>query len=158
MERAITFSIMLVFWILLSGMFDLFHLSMGIICCGLVTFFSHDLLFYSRSGRNWFRNMLGFIIYTPWLFWQIVLASVEIAYIVLHPRMLEIIDPRLIRFRTRLRGVLARVTFAHSITLTPGTITVNMNGNEFTVYALTQKAAESLPGEMEEMIERLLER
>jgi multicomponent Na+:H+ antiporter subunit E len=158
MARLVTFFIMFFFWILISGMFDAFHLSAGVIACLLVAVFSHDLIFYGRPDLPWLVDIFAVLAYLPWLFYQIVVASLEITYIVLHPRMLEIIDPRLVRFRTRLRSTLARVTLAQSITLTPGTITVNMFGNEFTVYALTQKAAESLPGEMEERIYRALER
>jgi len=158
MARLVTFFIMFFFWILISGMFDAFHLTVGVIACLLVAVFSHDLIFYGRPDLPWLIDIFAVLAYLPWLFYQIVVASLEITYIVLHPRMLEIIDPRLVRFRTRLRSTLARVTLAQSITLTPGTITVNMFGNEFTVYALTQKAAENLPGEMEERISRALER
>jgi multicomponent Na+:H+ antiporter subunit E len=157
MAKFVTFVIMLAFWVLLSGMFDGFHLTLGIISCLLVSFFSHDLLFYGKPDKAWIKRLLGLLLYSPWLFYQICLASMEIAYIVLHPRMLEIMDPRLIRFRTRLKTNLSRFTFAQSITLTPGTITVNMMENEFTVYALTKNAADKLPGEMEARVAKALE-
>ena len=41
-----TFVVMLIFWVVLSGMFDAFHLTLGVISCLLVAHFSHDLLFY----------------------------------------------------------------------------------------------------------------
>ncbi|MBN2426813.1 MAG: Na+/H+ antiporter subunit E [Deltaproteobacteria bacterium] len=157
MARLVTFIIMLIFWVLLSGMFDAFHLTLGVVSCLLVSLASHDFMFYGRPGKAWGKNMLGLFLYLPWLFYQIFLASIEIAYIVLHPRMLEIMDPRLVRFRTSLKTNLSRFTFAQSITLTPGTITVNMADNEFTVYALTKKAADSLPGEMEARVASALE-
>ncbi len=157
MTKIATFFIMLSFWILLSGMFDAFHLTLGVISCLLVSFLSHDLLFYGKPDTAWVKKMVGMVLYCPWLFYQICLASIEIAYIVLHPRMLEIMDPRLIRFRTSLKSNLGRFTFAQSITLTPGTITVNLSNNEFTVYALTKKAAASLPGEMEVWVAKALE-
>ncbi len=49
------------------------------------------------------------------------------------------------------------MTFAQSITLTPGTITVGLYEDEFTVYALTRSSAESLPGDMERKVARALE-
>ena len=97
------------------------------------------------------------ICYLPWLFYQIILANIEVAWVVLHPRMLEKIDPHLVRFRTSLKRPISKVTFAQSITLTPGTITVNIDDDEFTVYALTRSASEALPGEMEARIGRALE-
>ncbi|MEZ4485333.1 MAG: monovalent cation/H+ antiporter complex subunit F [Syntrophotaleaceae bacterium] len=74
------------------------------------------------------------------------MANLEVAYVVLHPRMLDLIDPHLVRFKTRLKQPIARVAFAQSVTLTPGTITVDLDDDQFTVYALTRSAAESLPG------------
>ncbi len=141
----------------MSGMFDAFHLSLGLLCCLLIAFLSADLLF-GPEFKVRFSQVLGMIIYLPWLFWQILLSNLQVAYIVLHPRMLEVIDPQLVRFRTRLKGSFARVTLAQSITLTPGTITVNLSNDEFTVYALTAAAASDLPGEMEERLIAALEK
>ncbi len=154
-----TFVIMLGFWVVLSGMFDAFHFSLGVICCLLVTHFSSDLLF-PEHGKPWLREIIGLLLYFPWLVWEILLANLQVAYIILHPRMLEKIDPHLFRFKSKLTRPMAKVTMAQSITLTPGTITVNIHEDEeteFTVYALTSEAAESLPGEMEERVARALE-
>ena len=152
-----TFAVMLSFWVVLSGMFDAFHLSLGVICCLLVAHFSHDLLFFSDGKHSTGRSLLGFIAYLPWLFYQIVLANLQVAYIVLHPNMFGLIDPNVIRFKTKLKRPISKVTFAQSITLTPGTITVSIHDDEFSVYALTRNASDSLPGEMEERIARALE-
>ncbi|PKN13320.1 MAG: cation transporter [Deltaproteobacteria bacterium HGW-Deltaproteobacteria-4] len=157
MNKVVTFIVMAGFWILMSGMFDAFHLSLGLLCCLLIAFLSADLLF-GPEFKVRFSQVLGMIIYLPWLFWQILLSNLQVAYIVLHPRMLEVIDPQLVRFRTRLKGSFARVTLAQSITLTPGTITVNLSNDEFTVYALTAAAASDLPGEMEERLIAALEK
>jgi multicomponent Na+:H+ antiporter subunit E len=147
---------MLFFWVVLSGMFDAFHLTLGVFSCLLVAHFSHSLLIYGEKN-NWLKGLFGVICYLPWLFYQILLANIEVAWVVLHPRMLEKIDPHLIRFKTSLKRPISKVTFAQSITLTPGTITVNIDDDEFTVYALTRSAGEALPGEMEARIGRALE-
>lgn len=143
---------MFVLWILLSGKFDLFHLSLGIISCSIVAYFSGDLLF---EGPN--TNLKGlpgawirFARYIPWLLYQIFLANLHVLYLTFHPRMMALIDPRIIKFRSKLQSDLSRVTFANSITLTPGTITVyvSMDG-DFSVHAIDEKSREGLPGEME---------
>jgi len=152
-----TFVIMLSFWIILSGMFDAFHLTLGVISCLLVAHFSGKMLFEGLKVEVRVKQIFGMLAYGPWLLWAIVLSSLEVTYIVLHPRMLEKMDPQLIRFKTKLKSNFARVTFAQSITLTPGTITVSVQDDEMTVYALTQNAANSLPGEMERRIARALE-
>ncbi len=155
--KAITFVIMLGFWVIMSGMFDAFHFSLGVICCLLVAHFSTDLLF-PEQGQPWIRGLIGMVIYFPWLVWQILIANFQVAYVILHPRMLEKIDPHLFRFKSeKLTRPISKVAMAQSITLTPGTITVNIQEDEFTVYALTAEAAESLPGEMEERVAKALE-
>ncbi len=152
-----TFLVMLAFWVIMSGMFDGFHLSLGVVSCLLVAHFSHELLFPDPPGPGFLRHLAGMLLYVPWLFWQILVANLQVSYIVLHPRMRELIDPSLFRFKTTLKRPISKVTFAQSITLTPGTITVNIHDDEFTVYALTRSAAESLPGEMERRIAAALE-
>lgn len=152
-----TFAVMLFFWVILSGMFDAFHLSLGVICCLLIAHFSHDLLFFGDGKYSSIKSLLGMLAYLPWLFYEIVLANLQVAYIVLHPRMYDLLDPHVIRFKTKLKRPISKVTFAQSITLTPGTITVSIHDDEFSVYALTRSASDSLPGEMEDRVARALE-
>lgn len=154
--KAATFLVMLAFWVAMSGMFDAFHLSLGVISCLLVAHFSHDLLF-PEGTRGWLRDLAGLLAYLPYLVKEIILANLHVARVVLHPRMLDLIDPQLIRFRTTLKRPVSKVTFAQSITLTPATITVCIDDDEFVVYALTRSSAESLPGEMEKRVALALE-
>jgi len=149
--------VMLAFWIILSGMFDSFHFTLGLICCLLVAFFSHDLLFFGGDLKSWARGLAGIIGYLPILIWEIIKANIQVAYIVLHPRMMDMIDPQVVRFRTTLKKPISRVALAQSITLTPGTITVDIVQDEFIVYALTREAAEGCPGLMEERLAKALE-
>jgi multicomponent Na+:H+ antiporter subunit E len=69
--------------------------------------------------------------------------------------MIELIDPKVFKFKSKLKSDISLVTFANSITLTPGTITVyvSMDG-QFSVHAIDKKSSEGLPGEMEERIAR----
>jgi multicomponent Na+:H+ antiporter subunit E len=108
--------------------------------------------------------MVGMILYLPYLLWQVLVANLQVAWIVLHPRALEMIDPHIFRFHTKLTRPISKVTFAQSITLTPGTITVNIYRDpenklpdQFAVYALTREAAAALPGDMENRVARALE-
>ncbi len=155
-SKVATFIIMLIFWTVLSGMFDAFHYSLGVLCCLLVAFFSSDLLF-PDAGKPWLKEFFGMLCYLPYLLWQIILANLQVTYIVLHPRMLDKIDPHLFRFETSLKRPISKIAMAQSITLTPGTITVNIHENQIAVYALTREAAAALPGEMERQIAKALE-
>lgn len=149
-----TFVIMAITWVVLSGQFDAFHLTLGVICCAIVAWFSSDLLFSTKEkavGPNgtWFR----FILYIPWLLAEIVKANLWLFYLVFHPRMMELIDPKVFKFDSRIKGTMARLAFANSITLTPGTITVYVDvDGRYTVHAIDEKSASGLPGEMEEKV------
>lgn len=146
---------MFALWVLLSGKFDSFHLSLGLISCAGVAYFSGDLLFPSRRIRGFPGLWIRFVRYIPWLIYQIFLANLHLIYLSFHPRMMDLIDPKIIKFRSKLQSDISLVTFANSITLTPGTITVYVSiDGDFSVHAIDEKSREGLPGEMEARIAR----
>lgn len=153
--RILTFCILLGLWLILSGKYDLFHITLGIISCVIVLMFSGDLLFGRSRVTEIVRLWVRIGAYIPWLLYQILLSNFHILYVVLHPRMMELIDPSIIRFQSALKDELALVVFANSITLTPGTITVYVSvDGDFQVHAIDKKSAEPLPGDMEARIIR----
>ncbi|MBW2039816.1 MAG: Na+/H+ antiporter subunit E [Deltaproteobacteria bacterium] len=152
MAFIVTFSILFVFWIFISGHLDWWHLSWGVLCCALVAYISHDFLFKDIRSKGKIKETINFIKYIPWLLYQIIRANIYIAYLALHPRMPKLIDPHIIRFKTKLKKDLSLVTFANSITLTPGTITVLIKDGYFYVHAIDRTVAEALPGKMEDRI------
>ncbi len=156
--RIMTFIALLCLWVILSGRFDLFHLALGVISCVLVTIFSGDLLFPESRTGGFFRHIGQVIYYAPWLLYQVFLANLHVMYLVFHPRMMDLIDPQIIRFDSRLKKEISLVTFANSITLTPGTITiyVSVNGG-FQVHAIDRTSGEALPGEMERRVAKAFE-
>lgn len=152
----VTFFIMFVIWIVFSGKFDPFHLSLGIISSLIVSLLSADLLFTGDRIRKMPSLYSEFIKYMPWLIYQIILANFHVMKVVLHPKMMDLIDPQIITFKSSLEDEVALVTFANSITLTPGTITVSVsNLREFSVHALDSHSGDPLPGEMEERVGRI---
>ncbi|MDI6777015.1 MAG: Na+/H+ antiporter subunit E [Syntrophales bacterium] len=152
MAFTVTFFILLTFWILMSGLFDPWHFTIGIIACALVAYMSHDFLFKDIRSKNKHLEVIRFIKYLPWLFYQIVIANLHVAYLALHPNMAKLIDPHIIKFKTTLKKDLSLVTFANSITLTPGTITVLIEEDRYYVHAISWYVAESLPGDMEKKV------
>lgn len=155
----ITFMILFFFWLHLSGKFDIFHLTLGVISCALVSWISGDLLFREKRVRSttlW--QILRFLKYLPWLLYQIILANIHVAYLVLHPKMLTLIDPHIVQFRVKLKTDMGLTTFGNSITLTPGTITVLIHKGLFYVHAINQKVADDLlTGEMEDRVTQIYE-
>ena len=149
----LTFLILAFFWVLFSGKFDLFHISLGIVSCLIVSAISHKLLYPDGVKPKFLIFWLRFAGYIPWLLYQIFLANLQVLYIVFHPRMKDLINPQIIEFSSRLKSDVSRTTFANSITLTPGTITVSVSVmGKFAVHCINDKAGQSLQGEMEERV------
>ena len=72
--------------------------------------------------------------------------------------MEKLLSPRMVTFETQLKKKLSRFVLANSITLTPGTVTVRVEGSRFLVHALNETAARDLPGSMEQRIANIFEK
>lgn len=149
----LTFLIMFSVWVLLSGRFDFFHITLGVLSCSIVSLYSWRFLFPSPDLKElpklWFR----FIRYIPWLLYQVLVANVHVMYLALHPNMMELIDPKIIIFRSRLKSDMALVTLANSITLTPGTITVYITTfGDVAFHVIDVESGKSLPWIMDARI------
>ena len=144
----ITFILMFLSWIVLSGKFDPLLLWLGGISSFFVAYYFYDLLFPAMEP-GYMKVFFRFVRYTPWLMWEIIKANFHLLYLAFHPRMKDLIDPHIITFKTNLKSDIAIATLANSITLTPGTITVTADQDGvFRVHAIDRESAESLPGIM----------
>lgn len=153
----LTFLICFATWIVLSGRFDIFHLGLGVLACTIVASISGTILISRRELERLPRQWFGFICYVPWLLYQVFLANLHVMYLVFHPRMIELIDPKIIRFQSRLKSPMSHFIFANSITLTPGTITVFVSiTGEYAVHIIDEPSCTALPGEMEEKVAQLM--
>jgi multicomponent Na+:H+ antiporter subunit E len=110
---------------------------------------SNDLLFTDKQVSGKGREIIRLIKYLPWLLYQIYLANIYVVKLALSPRMSDRLYPHIVKFRTKLNKDVSVFTFANSITLTPGTITVLVENDYFYVHAIDKPVAESLPGDME---------
>lgn len=152
MSGIVTFFVLLIFWIFMSGLFDLWHFGLGMVSCALIAYMSNDLLFKDMKVASKGRETIRLIRYIPWLLYQIYLANIYVVKLALHPKMSHLIYPHIVKFRTKLKKDVSVVTFANSITLTPGTITVLVEDDYFYVHAIDIPVAESLPGDMEKRV------
>ena len=110
-------------------------------------------MFTSHETRGIFGLWLRMAGYIQWLLYHIFMANLHVLYLTLHPRMLDLINPKIIIFDSRLKSDYSRMVFANSITLTPGTITVNVNAlGRFSVHCIDDPSGQPLPGTMEEKI------
>ncbi len=154
MSFLITTIAMFLFWILLSGEFTFILITSGVVASLITAYLSHDIFIGKADLKTETGRVFKFIVYIPWLLWEIILANVEIAYLVLSPKPL--VDPQIVRFKNDLKTDLGIVTLAHSITLTPGTVTVDANREEFVIHAIWQKSAEGIiGGEMQRKVKKI---
>ncbi len=151
----LTFIVLFGFWVFLSGLLDVMHLSMGIICSILVALYSHDLFIrgndsiIDRAG-----TLIRFIKYSFWLLFQIFMSNIDVARRVLDPKMP--ISPGIIKFSSRLKSDVALTTLASSITLTPGTLTMDIVGEDYYVHCLATEHGENLlEGDFERRMEHV---
>ena len=154
-------ALLVVFWLFLSGQYDVMHISFGIFSVILVLLINHPIrrhLFSLEEHSETLKlSIPRLIFYIPWLLWQIVIASIQVACVVLHPRCP--IDPALVRFKTGLGNTSSKVILGNSITLTPGTITLEIAQDEFLVHSLMDASCTgildgTLPGEVAKLYER----
>ena len=132
-----------ILWLLFSGKFDALHLAFGALSILIVLAMSGDVLAPTGPSSEVAQlarvQPLRALAYLAWLVREIVVANIDIARLVLHPRMP--IDPVLGCFRTHLPGRLPKVALGNSITLTPGTLTLHIRGTEVIVHAITPGSA-----------------
>ena len=160
MKYLYSFVVLFVPWLVLSGKFDPVHVGMGVLCSSLVAYWCADLLFQDRATTlgNRLRQLIGFVGYMGWLLGQIIVANLHVFRVALSPRMNELLSPQMVEFDSKLEKEFSKFILANSITLTPGTVTVRVEGSRFLVHSLTAKLAEGLPGVMEKRIAKIFER
>ncbi len=147
MSRAVKHSIALfvflaVAWLLWSGFWDNpLLLSLGAVSCLGVLLLVRRMRLVDAEGVP-LKILPKLVVYAPWLIWEVVKANVDVARRILSPRMP--ISPCLFEVKASQSDDLGRVIYANSITLTPGTISVHVEGDVILVHALTKEAADGV--------------
>ena len=130
-------------WIIFNGRVTLEIVLFGIAISGLLFGFVCRFMDYSmEKERNFYRKFPLFCKYVVLLVKEIVKANLAVCYLILTRR--EVPEPVLVKVHTNLKTETARVILANSITLTPGTITVSLTGQELLVHCLDQSLAEGM--------------
>jgi len=127
-----------VLWLALSSKLDLSELIAGGVLCLIVSFFGARI--YSKLGLPTIgiKRILYLLVYIIVLFWEVIRANFDVAYRVLHPRMP--IKPGIVVIKTSLKSDIAKLILANSITLTPGTFTLDIIGDELLIHWINVKA------------------
>ncbi len=140
-------------WLLLSGHYTTLLVSFGVASTVLVVYLARRMGLVDRESVP-LHVTLRAIGYVPWLAWEILKANVQVAMVILRPRLQ--IEPVLATYNGTQKTDLGRFVFANSVTLTPGTITVSVSGTEYRIHALTNEAITGTEeGEMDRRVTRL---
>jgi multicomponent Na+:H+ antiporter subunit E len=129
------------FWLALSGHYTAVLIAAGLGCAALCTYAAARARLLDPEGHP-IRMLPGAITYFPWLAWEIAKSAWSVAKIILHPRLP--ISPTITVVKASQRTPAGVATYANSITLTPGTITVGVGGDHLTVHALVRQGADDL--------------
>jgi multicomponent Na+:H+ antiporter subunit E len=133
-----------VFWLLLSGYFhEPLLLTLGALSVLLTLWLSFRIDRHDGE-RVRLRIDPAIIRYWAWLLVEIVKANIDVAKLILAPKLA--LSPRMIRVKATQPTDMGVVIYANSITLTPGTVTVDIDGDELVVHAITQDMADGLTG------------
>ena len=143
-------------WLLWSGHYTLDHtlvLAMGILSCAFVVYLAGRLSIVDEEGHP-IHLAWGLVLYIPWLLWAIFKSNIDVAKRILNPRLP--IAPRIVRVNGTQKTDLCRVIFANSITLTPGTVSLDLDEEDIVVHALTEEAADDVQsGDMDSRVTAL---
>jgi len=143
-------------WLLWSGHYSFDHmlvLGLGVVSCVFVVYMANRMDIVDEEGHP-IHLLFQLLLYIPWLLWAIVKANIDVAKRVLNPSLP--ISPCMVRIKATQKTDLTRVIFANSITLTPGTVSVELVGDDILVHALTREAAEDVQsGDMDRRVTSL---
>ena len=154
MRIAVVACVLFGLWLLFSGLFTPLLLAFGALSSIFVAWIAQRMgLLTPEPDSTWLRPVRC-LAYMPWLAWQVAKANADVALRILMPS--KGISPRVITLPSSQESDLARSIYANSITMTPGTISIDVTGDVITVHALSREGAEDLAGgEMDAQVSAL---
>jgi multicomponent Na+:H+ antiporter subunit E len=154
----VSFLSLMAFWYIMSGFFDVTHSIMGVISVGIVIGINYKL-----KKRSFYEGETDVIkdvrfLYVPyyfvWLLLQIIISGFQVAKILLTPSLP--IEASVVRFKVNYPNPHCKMILGNSITLTPGTLTIDIHGDEFIVHAISPASFEGIAsGKMPQQVLRL---
>ena len=140
MRKIVLILFAFILWLLLTWSFTLQSMAAGAAAALLVGLLFGNF-FVEKAGllfdpRRWFWAL----VYIPVFLWEMTKANFDVAYRVLHPKLP--IDPGIVKVKTNLKSEMGIVFLANSITLTPGTFTVDLKGQYLYIHCIKVKSTE----------------
>ena len=148
-------------WLLLTSSGNVQEVAAGVVLALLVAGLGYRG--FTSRGLGIFspRRLVRLLIYVPVFFWEMVKANFDVAYRVVHPRMP--IRPGIVAIKTDLKSDIGKLFLANSITLTPGTLTMDVDGEYLFIHWINvkdeqvEKASELIGGRFEKHLKAICE-
>jgi len=154
-RRLWTFVISLAIYFALTNDFTMSELLMGLVIAAIVSLAMGAVLPTRRwSIRRVFKGIALAVAYIPYFLWRVLLANLDVAWRVVQPKIP--LNPGFVRVPTKVKSDLGKLFLANSITLTPGTLTLDVDNDELLVHWIDTKTTDS--GSLHETIAQPLER
>ena len=163
-SRIILFFVAFLGWCLLSWVPDSQHLITGVFVAAVVAFLTGDL-FITRPHvlKHPWRYWYFIAYYLPVFLWELIKANIDVAYRVLHPDLP--ISPGIVKVKTILKSDTALTFLSNSITLTPGTMSVDIDRDKGVLYIHwinvkakdVEKATEIIVGRFEKILMKIFD-
>ena len=154
-RKLILFLLAYVVWCLFDWIPDTDHLLVGIPVAAIVGLLMGDLVF-QRSHLVWHpRRYLYFLFhYVPVFLWEVLKANIDVAYRAVHPQLL--INPGIVKVKISLKSDIACTLLANSITLTPGTMSIDIDQEKSVLYVhwIDVRAAHDIEKATQIIVER----
>ncbi len=161
MKYVLSFIIFMIFWVLITFNFSRPYLLTGAILSLITTFiFGKNFLTAWKKFLNPLRYF-WLLVYIPVFLWECIKANFDVAYRVIHPALP--IKPGIVKIKTGLKTDIGRVFLANSITMTPGTLTVDLIDDTLYIHWIyvrskdSSKNAEIIAGRFEKFLKRIFE-
>ncbi len=161
MRRIILFIVALALWLLLTTPFDWQHFSAGLVVAFLVAIIFGNI--FVKEVRKCFqiKRYFWFTLYIPLFLWECFKANLDVAYRVLHPAMP--ISPGIVKVKTNLKSDIAKTFLANSITMTPGTLCVDIKDEYLYIHWIYVRSKEMamatkiIVSQFEKILKRIFE-
>jgi len=131
-SRLIVFVLGSLVWFALTDIKDIQEVITGIIIALLISLLAGHFLVVNQTSRGVLRRLLYLVIYIFRFLWELIKANLNVAYLVIHPKLP--IKPGIVKIKTKLTKDSALTLLGNSITLTPGTMTVDINEDKKELY------------------------
>ncbi len=150
-----------ILWLLLTDTFHSAEVWVGAFCSLIIAAFTYAAFTEKGLSNLNPKRIFWLIVYIPYFFWEMTKANLDVAYRVINPRLP--IKPGIVMVKTKMKSDIGKIAVANSITLTPGTLTLDVKGDKMFIHWIwvksddVEKASELIPGVFEKILKRVFE-